>query len=834
MKRRQRKLRFAFSGLLLVALALLVAACGGSGGTVTTSANATAPIETAPDFSAEELEAEPGADWITNGGSLSNDRFSSLDEVNTENVKELKGDWMTKIGKNATAAKFSAEGQALEYKGTIYISDGADDVFAMDASNGRIIWTYEPNLPPDPLGEVVCCGWDNRGVAIGDGMVYDSQLNGDQVALNQETGKVEWQTNIEKAKAGFSITSAPLFYDGKVYVGGSGGEYGIRGRLTALDAKTGKIDWRFWTTPSPSETGGNTWPDNGSYKHGGASLWNTPSVDPKLNEVYFSTSNASPWIGTERKGDDLFTSSIVALNAETGEYKWHYQQVHHDIWDFDSPSPTVLFNGEMNGEMREGIGEPSKTGWVYLVDRKTGKPIYPIPEVKVPQDPNEATSATQPEPTMEPFSPLEATPEAVEKAEEAVSGDVPKPKVVGSPIFTPMSSDPSQINLTANSAVGGDNWPASSFDPEKDMYFVCSQSGSLGLIVPPEEQQYKEGENYIGSDTVVSTGFDTKGFLTAYDMSTGKIAWQNEFPESCYSGAVSTAGGLVFVGQNNGELQAFDVENGKKLWSFQTGAGANTTVTPFEDEGEEKIAIYAGGNSLAATSHGENFWVFSLNGTMTEEKGEEQEAEGTTHAGEETAEEAGSGEETGEAEETEAEPTEGEGAEGAEAGGGKEAEGGERLRPVPRRDGRIRSLLRKLLDLPRGRRPRRQRRTGPDDDAESQRTGRRRRTGHQRRRWHARFRGHAERRRNRQRRRLRRRRNRRQEISPAGPAGTPTWRRIPRSRRKTNDPGVHPSGVVPFVGSAGVRPRPAPPVRGTSRASRGGRAGCGRHETPGT
>jgi quinohemoprotein ethanol dehydrogenase len=674
MTRRQRQLRFAFSGLLLIALALLVAACGGSGGTVTTSANATAPIETAPEFSAEELEAEPGADWITNGGSLSNDRFSSLDEVNTENVKELKGDWMTKIGKNATAAKFSAEGQALEYKGTIYISDGADDVFAMDAGSGRVIWTYEPNLPPDPLGEVVCCGWDNRGVAIGDGMVYVSQLNGDQVALSQETGKVEWQTSIEKAKAGFSITSAPLYYDGKVYVGGSGGEYGIRGRLTALDAKTGKIDWRFWTTPSPSETGGNTWPDNGSYKHGGASLWNTPSVDPKLNEIYFSTSNASPWIGTERKGDDLFTSSIVALNAETGEYKWHYQQVHHDIWDFDSPSPTVLFNGEMNGEMREGIGEPSKTGWVYLVDRKTGKPIYPIPEVKVPQDPNEATSATQPEPTMEPFSPLEATPEAVEKAEEAVSGDVPKPKVVGSPIFTPMSSDPSSINLTANSAVGGDNWPASSFDPEKDMYFVCSQSGSLGLIVPPEEQEYKEGENYIGSDTVVSTGFDTKGFLTAYDMSTGKIAWQNEFPQSCYSGAVSTAGGLVFVGQNNGELQAFDVETGKKLWSFQTGAGANTTVTPFEDEGEEKIAIYAGGNSLAATSHGENFWVFSLNGTMTEEQGEEQEAEGTTHAGEETAEEAGGGEETGEAEETEAEPTEGE---GAEAEGGKEAEGGE-------------------------------------------------------------------------------------------------------------------------------------------------------------
>jgi quinohemoprotein ethanol dehydrogenase len=625
-------------------------------------------IALAPEFNSEELYEHAGDNWITNGGGTTNDRFSSLDEINTENVKELKGDWMTKIGKNATAAKFSAEGQALEYNGTIYISDGADDVFAMDASTGENLWTYEPHLPPDPLGEVVCCGWDNRGVAIGDGMVFVSQLNGDQVALDQETGKVAWSTNIEKSQAGFSITSAPLYYDGKVYVGGSGGEYGIRGRLTALDAKTGKLDWRFWTTPGPGEVGNDTWPKGDAYKHGGASLWNTPTVDPKLNEVYFSTSNASPWVGDARKGENLFTASIVALNAETGKYKWHYQQVHHDLWDFDSPSPTVLFDGEMNGEMREGVGEPSKTGWLYLVDRKTGKPIYPIPEVKVPQDPSQNTWATQPEPTIPPFSPIEATPEAVEKAEEAVSGDNPKPKVIGSKIFTPQSSDPSQINLGANSAVGGDNWPPSSFDPEKNMYFVCSQSGALGLIVPPEPQAYSEGENYIGSDTVVSSGFDTKGFLTAYDMSTGKIAWQKEFPESCYSGTVTTAGGLVFVGQNNGELQAFNSETGEELWSFQTGAGANTTVTPFEDEGEEKIAFYAGGNSLAATSHGENFWVFSLNGTMGPDEGTEKEAEGTTHAGEESAE---GGEESGEAEEAEAEPTE-----GAEAEGGEEAAAG--------------------------------------------------------------------------------------------------------------------------------------------------------------
>jgi len=624
-------------------------------------------ITLAPKFTSEELFEHAGDDWITNGGGTTNDRFSTLDEVNTSNVKELKGDWVTKIGQNATAAKFSAEGQAIEYKGTIYISDGADDVFAIDADNGHRLWTYEPHLPPDPLGEVVCCGWDNRGVAIGEGMVFVSQLNGAQVALDQETGKVKWSTNVVKPRSGFSITSAPLYYDGRVYVGGSGGEYGVRGRLTALNAETGEVEWRFYNTPSPSETGGDTWPNNGSYKTGGASMWNTPTVNPKTGMLFYSTSNAAPWVGDRRKGENLFTASIVSLNAETGEYHCHFQEVHHDLWDFDAPSPTVLMTGEMNGEEVEAVGEPEKTGWAYVVSQKDCKPVYPIPEVKVPQDPSQNTWPTQPEPEMEPFSPIETQPEAVEKAEEAVASDNPKPKIVGSPIFTPMSSDPSSINLTANSAVGGDNWPPSSFDPEKDMYFVCSQSGALGLVVPPEPQKFVEGQNYIGSDTVISSGFDTTGFITAYDMGTGKIAWQNELKgESCYSGAVTTAGGLVFVGKNNGELVAYNSESGEELWSFQTGAGANTTVTPFEDEGEEKIAFYAGGNSLAATSHGENFWVFSLNGNLEGEEGEEKEAEGTTHAGEESAEETEGGAETEEGE-TGAEPTEGEEAEGGGA-----------------------------------------------------------------------------------------------------------------------------------------------------------------------
>src|ERR1700742_3680276 len=261
-------------GLVLVSLlallgALAIAGCGGGGSSSSTTrstptgqesepaetetAEAEGGIAEAPAFTSTELNEEAGANWITNGGNITNDRFSSLSEINTENVSQLKGDYVTKIGSEATAAKFSAEGQALEYEGTIYIPDGGDNVYAIDASTGKVIWTYEPHLPPDPLGEVICCGWDNRGVALGDGMVFVSQLNGDQVALDQETGKVKWSTPVVKPKSGYSITSAPLYYNGMLYVGGSGGEYGVRGRLTALDAETGKIAWKSYMIPAPGE-----------------------------------------------------------------------------------------------------------------------------------------------------------------------------------------------------------------------------------------------------------------------------------------------------------------------------------------------------------------------------------------------------------------------------------------------------------------------------------------------------------------------------------------------------------------------------------------------------
>ena len=235
---------------------------------------------------------------------------------------------------------------------------------------------------------------------MGEGQIYLGQLDANVVALDTKTGKVAWKTPIEKWQNGYGITSAPLYYDGIIYSGITGGEFGVRGRLTALNAKTGEIMWRWFTLPGPGEIGGDTWPPGTDHAmRGGAAIWNTPALDPELGLVYFAVGNCGPdYDGSMREGDNLFCTSIVALKAKTGEYVWHFQQVHHDIWDYDAASPVVLFDTVINGEPRKGIAEAGRTGWVYILDRTNGKPLIGIEEKPVPQDPRQKTAKTQPIP----------------------------------------------------------------------------------------------------------------------------------------------------------------------------------------------------------------------------------------------------------------------------------------------------------------------------------------------------------------------------------------------------------------------------------------------------
>jgi alcohol dehydrogenase (cytochrome c) len=582
---------------------------------------AKALIEPAPAFSMQDLAATPGDDWITNGGSISNQRYSSLDEIDTSNVSQLKGVWLTHLRGSGVAAKYSGESQPVEYKGIIYVPTGQDDVFAVSADTGEILWEYKANL--QQTISVVCCGWESRGVALGDGKVYIGQLDGKLVALDQQTGQVAWTTQVARWQDGYSITSAPLYVDGMVVTGVSGGEFGTRGSVTAYSAKTGKQVWRFYTIPGPGETGHETWPQNsGSWKSGGAPVWQTPSVDPKLGLLFFTTGNAGPDNdGSRRAGKNLFTASMVALNVKTGKLRWWYQMVHHDIWDYDAPSPTILFDATIDGRSVHGIGEASKTGWVYLLNRETGKPIFPSPEKAVPQNANQKTWPTQPFPSYAPVVPHTPSQTQVKQvlaqAKQAL-GHTLNTYVVAKDIYAPYWKT---MTILTPGPQGGTNWQPSSYNPNTHLFYVCAQSGVSGDTAGTGKptKQGNVATVQLGSALTVAGGFgQNPGTFTAVDVTTGKIVWQKKWPESCYAGSTTTAGNVIFIGRNDGRLQAYNATNGNLLWSFQTGAGANDAPTIFEHDGHEMIAFLAAGNALAASPHGDSLWLFSLDGTLNQ------------------------------------------------------------------------------------------------------------------------------------------------------------------------------------------------------------------------
>jgi quinohemoprotein ethanol dehydrogenase len=271
------------------------------------------------------LRSPVGKDWITNGGNLTNQRYSTLKQIDTINVPQLKGAWMTRLKGSGFGGKYSFEASPLVKDGIMYVVTGNDDVFALNAKTGTILWEYWSGI--DQKISTVCCGWVNRGLAMGEGLLYLGQLDANVVALDMKTGKVAWKTPIEKWENGYTITSAPLYYDGLVYSGIAGGEFGVRGRLTALDAKSGEVRWRWFTLPGPGELGSDTWPPNTDHSmRGGATIWNTPALDPDLGLVYFVTGNCGPdYDGSMREGDNLFCVSMIALRAKSGEYVWHFQ-----------------------------------------------------------------------------------------------------------------------------------------------------------------------------------------------------------------------------------------------------------------------------------------------------------------------------------------------------------------------------------------------------------------------------------------------------------------------------------------------------------------------------
>ena len=554
--------------------------------------------------SAQEPATLPKTNWLKNGGNFSNQNYSPLTKINRETVSSVKGVWRTHLEGSGLGVKYSGEAQPLVQDGVIYVVTGADDVFALSVTTGSILWTHKGGLP-DAI-PTVCCGWTSRGVALGEGKVYVGQLDGRLLALDQKSGEPVWSIQAERWQNGYTITAAPLYYNGMVIVGFAGGENGTRGRVKAFDAKDGRLLWTFYTIPGPGEIGHDTWPQNNdAWLHGGGTVWQTPAVDPELGLIYFTTGNPGPdFNGKIRAGDNLFSTSMVAIDAATGKYRWHFQQIHHDLWDYDGPSPVVLFDVTINGRVRKAAAEPNKAGWVYILDRTNGKPLIGIDEMPVPQEPRQATSKTQPIPRGDAF-----VPQSVDIAPEDF------PLVNQGRIFTPFWKD---AIVAKPGARGGANWPPSWYDPTTNLFYVCA-TDAANLFRGGEDDQKitPEGTRYLGS-AFGGAPLPASGIFAALDMKTNRLVWQQRWKESCYSGSVTTAGGLVFTGRNDGRLTALNSSTGKRLWEFQTGAGMNAPVSVFEYDGEEYVVAYSAGSLFAGSPRGDSVWLFSVKGTLNE------------------------------------------------------------------------------------------------------------------------------------------------------------------------------------------------------------------------
>ena len=407
------------------------------------------------------------------------------------------------------------------------------------------------------------------------GKFYVGQLDARLVALDQRTGEPAWSIQAEKWQDGFTITSAPLYFNGMVITGFAGGEIGVRGRVKAYSAKDGSLLWTFYTIPGPGHIGHDTWPQTGeAWLHGGASVWQTPAVDPALGLLYLSTGNPAPdYNGVVRAGDNLFSASIVAIDVKTGQYRWHFQEVHHDIWDYDAPNPVVLFDLAAGGVTRKAIAQAGKTGWVYILDRTNGKPIVGIEERPVPQEPRQATAATQPYPMGDAI-----VPQSVDIAPIGFT------LVNQGRIFTPFVG--AQGVIAAPSFAGGVNWPPSSYDPVRQVLLVCAYDAVGKFIGGDRDFEIPSpGKHYEGGVSAFAD-LPRMGIFAAMDMRTNRIVWRNRWPDLCQSGSATTAGGLVFVGRNDGRLMSLDAETGLPLWEFQTGAGMHATPSVFEYQRE--------------------------------------------------------------------------------------------------------------------------------------------------------------------------------------------------------------------------------------------------------
>ena len=597
----------------LVVFSAVVAAGSLVVGYAATAGNQAAPVPS-PAFTASESVASSAENWLGWNGNVYNQRYSSLTDINVANVKRLKQAWARNLTLPGLKAKVGALGvfaeqQPIVYKGTMYMPDSSGNVWAMDATSGERIWVHRAKFPKGltPL-------LPSRGVAMGDGKVYIGLGDASMTALDQSTGRQVWKNTVANWKDGYYFTNAPTYYKNMIITGISGGDSGARAFVIALNAKTGKELWRFNVIPAKKgDPGFWTWPNPKAFLGGGA-MWNTPTVDPALGLAYVAVGNPIPYSGVIRgAGAELFTDSIIALNLKNGKLRWYFQTTHHDIWDYDATNPTVLF--DLNG--KKAIAQAGKTGWVYILNRSNGKPLYGIPEKKVEQLKSVNTYPTQPIPNGDKFSRQCATKQAY-AGKKAPDG---KPYQKVGCIYTPY--DDTGFVAFAPAALGGANWPPSAYSPKTGYLYICSKdSESAWRAVPAKDQKLQALGDFSQIEGLTpgeGVSVPSRGRIVAMNMRNNRLVWSKKWATICYSGMTATAGNLIFTGTNEGYLRAYNARTGNMVWqSPQLKGGVNAPVVTYKVNDKQYVAVFAGGNGIASLfggskpNYSSRFYAFAI------------------------------------------------------------------------------------------------------------------------------------------------------------------------------------------------------------------------------
>lgn len=511
--------------------------------------------------------------WPVFGGTYANQRYASLNQVNRRNVGELVPAWIFQTEVNGS---FSTTPLVID--NVMYLTTPESGVIALNAGTGEELWRFEPELGT----RLLCCGPENHGVAAWHDKVFVGTLDARLIALDHRSGEVVWEITVAEPGRGHSLTMAPLAADGRIIIGVSGGEFGIRGFLDAYDVEDGDRVWRWYTVPAPDEAPNGWWgewrelgpfgePLNrdivqeiqdsarvpNAWERGGGAVRMTPAYDPESRTLFFGVGHPAPNLdGSVRPGDNLYTSSIVALDATEGSLRWYFQYVPHNRWDLDASSPPFLF--EQGG--RRFVGHAGKTGWLYVLDAESGEPLL----------------------RSENFVPQEN-------------------------LFTPPTTEGVRMLPGAD---GGAAWSPAAYSPRTGLAYVLGIHQPM--IFSRSTQPFQQGQLWLGGSFTLLPDEERYGTLSAIDLRTGQIRWQHRVPEPLLGSALVTAGDVLFVGQGHGTFDAFDAATGDLLWQFHAGAGVHGGPVTYTVGGVQYVAVAAGGHVHMDTQPGNSVFAFTL------------------------------------------------------------------------------------------------------------------------------------------------------------------------------------------------------------------------------